>query len=66
MPYLPHIQKNNGSCAFDSLLCHPRKEGGEGGLIPFYDAAGAEEAHDTRGDGEGAEHDRDAAVLVDM
>ena len=48
MTYLPHIEKNYRSCAFESLLCHLEKEGGKGGLIPFYDVACAKETHYTR------------------
>ena len=48
MPYLPNIEHDDGSCAWDFFLGHSEEDGAVGGLIPFDYPAGAEETHHTR------------------
>lgn len=63
---LEDVEVQDGSGGGDGIYGHAVEHPGELRPVPFDDTAGAEETEDTGGGEEGAEHEGDAAILVEM
>lgn len=66
LSHFEHIQQDDRPRADDPLLPHPLDQRLKARLVPLDHRARAEEAQDPRRRGEGAEHDGDSAVFVQM
>lgn len=63
---LEDIEVHDGSGHGHGFYPHAFEHDGELWLVAFDDTAGAEEAEDARGSEEGAEHEGDSAIFLEM